>query len=108
MRPDAPPKTPAPCILLMKLVAKEEMPVQMFQPLRVALIGDYNPSVIAHQAIPKALRLAALAGGVTVEPVWTHTSSITGRDEEFAEFDGIWRSEEHTSELQSLRHLVCR
>src|SRR5438045_7548982 len=21
---------------------------------------------------------------------------------------GIWRSEEHTSELQSLRHLVCR
>src|SRR5262245_44082565 len=22
--------------------------------------------------------------------------------------DGVWRSEEHTSELQSLRHLVCR
>src|SRR5471030_3529061 len=22
--------------------------------------------------------------------------------------DSIWRSEEHTSELQSLRHLVCR
>ena len=75
----------------MKLVAKEEMPVQMFQPLRVALIGDYNPAVIAHQAIPQALRLAALTGGgVAVEPVWTHTSSITGRDEEFAEFDGIW------------------
>jgi CTP synthase (UTP-ammonia lyase) len=62
----------------------------MFQPLHVALVGDYNPSVIAHQAIPDALRLAALAGGVAVEPVWTHTSSITGRDEEFAEFDGIW------------------
>src|ERR1035438_10842651 len=25
-----------------------------------------------------------------------------------AEFEGGWRSEEHTSELQSLRHLVCR
>jgi CTP synthase (UTP-ammonia lyase) len=62
----------------------------MFPHLRIALIGDYNPSVIAHQAIPKALRLAAMAGGVEVEPVWTHTSSITGRDEEFAEFDGIW------------------
>ena len=74
----------------MKLVAKEEMPVQMFPPLRVALIGDHNPSVIAHQAIPKALLLAALPGGVAVEPVWTHTSSITGRDEEFAGFDGIW------------------
>ena len=59
-------------------------------PLRVALIGDYNPSVIAHQAIPEALRLAALASGVEIQPVWTHTSSITGRDEEFAEFDGIW------------------
>ena len=62
----------------------------MSPPLRVALIGDYNPSVIAHQAIPPALQLAASAGGVEVGPVWIHTSSITGRDEEFAEFDGIW------------------
>jgi CTP synthase (UTP-ammonia lyase) len=90
MRPDAPLGMAAPCILLIKLVAKKEMPVQMLHPLRVALIGDYNPSVIAHQAIPPALRLAALAGGVEVEPVWTHTASITGRDNEFAEFDGIW------------------
>jgi CTP synthase (UTP-ammonia lyase) len=66
------------------------MPVQIFQRLRVALIGDYNPSVIAHQAIPEALRLAALAGAADVDPVWTHTSSITCRDGEFAEFDGIW------------------
>ena len=58
--------------------------------LRIALIGDYDPSVIAHQAIPPALRLASLTGGVEVRPVWTHTSTITGRDGEFAEFDGIW------------------
>jgi CTP synthase (UTP-ammonia lyase) len=59
-------------------------------PLRIALIGDYNPAVIAHQAIPEALRLASLTAGSELRPVWTHTSTITGRDGEFAEFDGIW------------------
>jgi CTP synthase (UTP-ammonia lyase) len=58
--------------------------------LRVALIGDYHPSVIAHQAIPPALQIAASASGVEVDPVWTHTSSIAGRAAEFADFDGIW------------------
>jgi CTP synthase (UTP-ammonia lyase) len=62
----------------------------VFQHLRVALIGDYNPSAIAHQAIPEALRLAASASAVDLEPVWTHTSSIGCRNGEFAEFDGIW------------------
>jgi len=67
------------------------MPTNQTPPrLRVALIGDYHPSVIAHQAIPPALQLAALASGIEVEPVWTHTSSITGQDQEFADFDGIW------------------
>jgi CTP synthase len=59
-------------------------------PLRIALVGDYNPAVIAHQAIPEALRLAASAARVEIQPVWTHTSSITGRDEDFAVLDGIW------------------
>jgi CTP synthase (UTP-ammonia lyase) len=67
------------------------MPTDQTRPrLHIALIGDYHPSVIAHQAIPPALQLAALASGVEVEPVWTHTSSIAGRDGEFADFDGIW------------------
>jgi CTP synthase (UTP-ammonia lyase) len=66
------------------------MPPGSFIEFRVALIGDYDSSVIAHQAIPKALRLAAVASGVAVEPVWMHTASITGRDKRFADFDGIW------------------
>jgi CTP synthase (UTP-ammonia lyase) len=66
------------------------MPPASFIEIRVALIGDYNPAVIAHQAIPEALRLAAVAGGVEIEPVWTHTASITGDAGEFAGFDGIW------------------
>jgi CTP synthase (UTP-ammonia lyase) len=57
---------------------------------RVALIGDYNPSVIAHQAIPEALRLAALANGVEVEPVWIHTSAITSEPGQFSPFHGMW------------------
>ena len=44
--------------------------------LRVALVGDFDPSVVAHQAIPKALNLAGTQHGVEVEPVWVHTSSI--------------------------------
>ena len=58
--------------------------------LRVALIGDYNPSVIAHQAIPEALRLAAAARRASVEPVWIHTGSIQNPPSDLAAFDGIW------------------
>ena len=66
------------------------MPPRRFIPFRVALVGDYNPVVIAHQAIPEALRLASVAGGVEVEPFWIHTSAVTGDAEQFANFDGIW------------------
>lgn len=48
-------------------------------------MGDFDPSVVAHQAIPKALGLAG-----DVEGVWVHTSSISRADEQFASFDGIW------------------
>src|ERR1700689_3455981 len=66
------------------------MPPPRFIPFRVALVGDYNSAAIAHQAIPEALRLTAVAGGAEIEPVWTHTASITGDAEQFADFDGIW------------------
>jgi len=58
--------------------------------LRVALVGDFNPSVVAHQAIPKALHLAGRQHSVDVEPVWMHTSTITQVDTQFAGFNGIW------------------
>jgi CTP synthase (UTP-ammonia lyase) len=62
----------------------------MTRELRVALVGDFNPSVIAHQAIPKALELAGAYHGVNVEGTWVHTSSIAAADRQFAGFDGIW------------------
>ena len=58
--------------------------------LRVALIGDYNPAVIAHQAIPAALRLAGLQTGSNVEGVWLHTASIADPVEQLRDFAGIW------------------
>jgi len=56
---------------------------------RVALVGDYNQSVIAHQAIPEALRLAARPEQ-SIESVWIHTASIRDAAADLAGFDGIW------------------
>ena len=58
--------------------------------LHVALVGDFDQSVVAHQAIPKALYLAGTQYGVEVKPEWVHTNTITQVDTRFASFDGIW------------------
>ena len=44
--------------------------------LHLALIGDYNPDVIAHQAIPVALQQAADALGLTVRTQWLETDTL--------------------------------
>jgi CTP synthase (UTP-ammonia lyase) len=56
--------------------------------IRIALVGDYNPEVLAHQAIPKALRLSAERLGISVEPVWMHTSTL--ELSQLAAFSGTW------------------
>lgn len=48
--------------------------------MRIALIGDFNPVVIAHNAIPKALAMAGAAS------VWCHTTAVP----DLSGFDGIW------------------
>ena len=59
--------------------------------LRVALIGDYSPTVTAHVAIPKALAVAERQTGCRVEAAWVATESLD-RDAEvdLNLFDGIW------------------
>jgi CTP synthase (UTP-ammonia lyase) len=57
--------------------------------LRIALVGDYDPDVIAHQAIPPALALAAADAGLSVEPCWIHTERLTSLAP-LAGADGIW------------------
>jgi CTP synthase (UTP-ammonia lyase) len=57
--------------------------------LQIALVGDYDPAVTAHQAIPQALALAATALGRPVEPRWIPTESITDSSS-LSPFDGVW------------------
>jgi CTP synthase (UTP-ammonia lyase) len=56
---------------------------------RIGLVGDYAPEVTAHQAIPRALALAAGSIGVPVEPVWLPTDEIDGTFE-LDGFDALW------------------
>ena len=56
---------------------------------RVALVGDYKPSVTAHHAIPEALRLA-VTDGRAVEGVWVATESICDPADDLAGYDGFW------------------
>ena len=59
--------------------------------MRVGLIGDHDPTVTAHRAIPIALSLATEATGLEVEPTWVHTSTIPDPADEFLSvYDGVW------------------
>ncbi|WP_293763867.1 CTP synthase [uncultured Aquitalea sp.] len=56
---------------------------------RIALVGDYDPAVPAHQAIPLALQLAAKAESMQVEMAWLATDAI--KDAATLQgFDAIW------------------
>jgi CTP synthase (UTP-ammonia lyase) len=61
------------------------------EPTFIALVGDHDPEVMAHRAIPKALGLAALSLGRTVDPVWVGTDEVAaGEDEALGHVDAIW------------------
>ena len=53
------------------------------------MIGEHDPNVTAHRAIPQALRLSADAVGITVGFAWVQTDEIR-RAEHIARFDGLW------------------
>ncbi|AIB38176.1 MULTISPECIES: CTP synthase C-terminal region-related (seleno)protein [Pseudomonas] len=56
-------------------------------PLHLALIGDYNPDVIAHQAIPVALQQAAETLGLSIHVQWLDTDNLPPS---LHGFDGFW------------------
>ena len=59
--------------------------------VRVALVGDRNDAVVAHRAIPRALELAGVAQGLTVEWEWHLTRTISAESVAgLRAFDGIW------------------
>jgi CTP synthase (UTP-ammonia lyase) len=57
--------------------------------LRVGLIGDYDPAVAAHRAIPIALKLAGDVLKVDVLCVWHPTEQIRNQSI-FCAMDGLW------------------
>ncbi|MFJ3456766.1 CTP synthase [Scandinavium goeteborgense] len=59
------------------------------KPLRIALVGDFNPEVIAHQAIPLAIDDAAAVQELTADYDWVATADIKGADD-LAGYDAIW------------------
>ncbi|ELW9440408.1 CTP synthase [Pluralibacter gergoviae] len=59
------------------------------QPLRIALVGDVNPDVIAHKAIPLAIDDAAAVLALTVEYEWLATRNIQSADA-LSGFDAVW------------------
>lgn len=59
------------------------------RPIRIALIGDYDPHVTAHQAIPVALGMAAEQANTDVQFQWLATDCISA-DASLADFDGFW------------------
>lgn len=59
------------------------------QPLRIALVGDVNPDVIAHKAIPLAIDDAAAVLALTVEYEWLATRDIQSADA-LSGFDAVW------------------
>jgi CTP synthase (UTP-ammonia lyase) len=61
------------------------------RPRRIALIGDFNPEVTAHRAIPQALELAADQTDYPVEAIWVGTATL-GPDvpSQLADFDAVW------------------
>ena len=57
----------------------------------IALIGDYDATVPAHVAIPKAIELANATLGTDVAAEWIHTSELTGPvADHLHDHTGIW------------------
>jgi CTP synthase (UTP-ammonia lyase) len=69
----------------------QEKGFDFMRPRRIALIGDFNPGVIAHRAIPQAIELAADQTDYPVEAIWVGTATL-GPDvpSQLADFDAIW------------------
>ena len=61
------------------------------RPIFIGLVGDHDPEVVAHRAIPKALGRAALSLGRTVDPVWIGTEEVADDPEgSLASMHAIW------------------
>ena len=56
----------------------------------IALVGDYDPTVTAHRAIPKALEMAGTAVGLEIAFSWVETQSIRPGLGRLRDYAGFW------------------
>src|SRR5258708_3655402 len=61
----------------------------MHSKVTIGLVGDYDAAVLAHQAIPLALRHAADTLNVDVECAWLATDGIRSTAQ-LAGYKGLW------------------
>ena len=57
--------------------------------IRIGLVGDFNSQVVAHQAIPVALKLAGEAAALNVEGQWVPTEEVQDAAR-VSGFTGLW------------------
>lgn len=59
-------------------------------PVRIAVVGDYNPDIPAHRAIPEALKLSATTLGTEAVAEWVATDRVGNPAETLRDFAGVW------------------
>jgi CTP synthase (UTP-ammonia lyase) len=57
--------------------------------IKIALVGDYDESVLAHQAIPIAINLSSQSLGASVDFKWISTDAVVS-ESQLQEFHGLW------------------
>lgn len=64
----------------------------MAAPIRIAIIGDYNPEAVSHQTNAPAIDHAAASLGMPVETKWIGTDEIAPdrADSILGEYDAFW------------------
>jgi CTP synthase (UTP-ammonia lyase) len=65
-------------------------PEQSRKSVRIALVGDFDPAVTAHRAIPEALRLSGQRLGIEVAYEWVHTTAIVNAATRLTDHTGVW------------------
>ena len=56
--------------------------------MNIALIGDHNPEITAHKAIPLAIEIAGSSASMVPKHIWLDTAKIESTD--LSIFDGFW------------------
>ncbi|MBZ5655178.1 MAG: glutamine amidotransferase [Acidobacteriia bacterium] len=66
----------------------------MTEPVRIGILGDFNPEFRSHHAINDSLQHAARKLGIAVESVWLPTPSLLepNATATLESFDGLWAS----------------